>query len=315
MIIEATAVSPEGRLSPECLGIWTDSHAEAIRPIVEFAHAQGVKIGIQLNHGGRKSSGLALPVHLAKTADAEHYGWPTVAPSAISYDEERYSSPRALGLNEIKDIVHKFKAAAKRAYEIAGVDFVEIHSAHGYLLSEFLSGLSNKRTDEYGGSFENRTRLLLEIVDAVKDHEHPLFVRISASDLTELAESWDLEQSKRLALILQEHGVDLLDVSNGGNYNKAQRRPKGPASQAHLSKAIRDHLEENSKKTMLVASVGGFHDGDVAQAKLEDESADVILVGREYLKNPGAALKFADQLGVVPSSGRAYEWTYNPPKY
>jgi 12-oxophytodienoic acid reductase len=263
MIIEATAVSPEGRLSPECLGIWTDSHAEAIRPIVEFAHAQGVKIGIQLNHGDLK--------------------------------------PTELELDELKEIVQKFHDATKRAYAI-GMDFVEIHCSYGYLLFEFLSGLSNKRTDEYGGSFENRIRLLLQIVDAVKDNEHPLFVRISAGRFGDSPEAWDLEQSKRLALILQEHGVDLLDVP--GNYNKS-----------HVSKAIRDHLEDNSKKTMLVASVGGFHDGDVAQAKLEDGTADVILVGREYLKNPGAALKFADQLGVVLSSGRAYEWTYNPPKY
>lgn len=315
IVIEATAVSPEGRLSPECLGIWSDEHAESLRPIIDFAHSQGVKIGIQLNHGGRKSSGLALPVNLAKSADAAHYGWPTVAPSAISYDSEHLTTPRALELDEIKDIIAKFQIAAKRAYAI-GVDFVEVHAAHGYLLSEFMSGLSNTRTDQYGGSFENRVRLLLEVVDAVKDQEHPLFVRISASDLTDLENAWTLEQSQELSVLLQQHGVDLLDISNGGNYHKAQRRPKGQASQAYLAKAVRSYLDaQPTPRTMLISSVGGFDTGLIAQEKLDDGSADVIFVGRALLKNPGAAIKFADDLGAVLSSGRSYEWTYNPPHY
>lgn len=315
IIVEATAVRPEGRLSPEDLGIWSDEHARSLKPIVDFAHSQGTKIGIQLGHGGRKASGLPIPLHVSKGArKGEDQGWDTVGPSPISYDEEQFPAPHELSVDEIKEIVLSFKEAAKRAYDIAHFDFVEIHGAHGYLISEFLSGLSNTRTDAYGGVLENRARILLEIVDAVKDGEHPLFVRISASDLTDEPNAWTLEQASELALLLEDHGIDVLDVSDGGNYNKARRRPQGPASQAPLAKAIRDKLHSRGTQTpILVASVGGFHSGVVAEEKLQDKSADIILSGREFLINPGAAIRFGQDLGVKISSAWPYEWSYEYP--
>lgn len=315
IILETAAVCPEGRTSPEDLGIWLDSQAESLRPIVDFAHAQGVKIGIQIGHGGRKASGLPLSLHLSKAANkASDQGWDIVGPSAISFDEELFPTPREMTLEEIQAVVRLFKDAARRSLDISGFDFVEIHAAHGFLLNNFLSELSNKRTDRYGGSFLNRTRLLLEIIDEVKDDEHPLFVRVSATDRSQLPEAWKLEHTQELALLLEDHGVDVIDVSDGGNFNRPYHLPHVPANQAPLAKGVRDTLRNRgTKRSMLVATVGSISSGLIAEEKLEDGSADVILSGREFLINPGAAIRFAQDLGYSISSGWPYEWTYEPP--
>lgn len=250
IIIEATAVVPEGRLSPEDLGLWTDEQAYKFKEIVDFVHAQGSKIGVQLGHGGRKASGVATPLFLQHGIGSRNYGWNDikgkfVGPSAISYGLDSYPVPQELTIEEIEDLVRSFKKAADRAYNIAGFDFVEIHGAHGYLVSSFLSGTSNKRSDKYGGSLENRSRLLLEIVDAIKTDEHPLFVRISSTELADDQEgAWTIKDSVALSDLLIEHGVDLLDVSAGGNNAKQLRAPKFDGYQIPYAKEIKEHVKD-----------------------------------------------------------------------
>lgn len=316
IIIEAAAVNPQGRLSPEDLGIWTDAQARDLKKIVDFAHSQGVKIGCQLGHGGRKASGFAMPIHLGKAVGKEYKGWAdttgTVGPSAIAWEEGRYVTPKELTKDEIKGIVEDFRKAAKRCYEIAGFDFVEIHGAHGYLITEFYSGISNKRTDEYGGSFENRIRFLTEIVDATVSPDHPLFVRISATDKADDVEgAWTIEQSKKLADVLAEHGVDFLDVSDGGNYHSPQRGPKGPAFQRELAKAIKDHVGDK----LIVSTVGRITSGTLAEEILQSGDADFTLVGSGFLKNPGLVWAWADELGVRVNTSWSYTWPFHPSPY
>ena len=216
IIVEATGVVPEGRITNKCTGIWNDEQVEAFQKIVKFVHENSEsKIGIQLAHAGRKAS-----TWNGKQISLEE-GWETVAPSPIPYHQSE-RIPHVLSTEEIKSLVQSFKIAAKRSID-AGFDLVEIHAAHGYLVHQFLSPLSNIRTDEYGGSFENRIRFLLEIVDAVNevlDENHPLFVRISATDYAE--NGWDLKQSVELAKILKTKNVDLIDVSSGGNIHGAK---------------------------------------------------------------------------------------------
>ncbi|CCH44080.1 hypothetical protein BN7_3639 [Wickerhamomyces ciferrii] len=317
IIVEATAIDPNGRLSPEDLGIWNDDQALSLKKFVQFAHAQGVKIGIQLGHGGRKASGTAIYNHLQKGIGKAEFGWSDipgaiVGPSPISFSTRSYVTPSELTIDQIQDLVQKFGDAAKRAREISGFDFVEIHAAHGYLLSSFLSGTSNKRTDQYGGSFENRIRFLLEVVDAVKDDTTPLFVRVSGSELAPHIEgSWTIEDTVKLSDHLIEHGVDVLDISSGGNNAKAERRKTYQGFQVPLAKAVKEHVGNK----LLIATVGKIDQGEFANDTLEAGHADIVLSGRAFLKNPGLVWKWADDLGVRIKHSKQYEWPFYPPPF
>ena len=288
IITEATAVSPEGRISPGDLGLWKDDHIDGLSRIVSFIHLQGSIAGIQLAHAGRKAS-CAVPWEGGKQLDKNHGGWQTVAPSEIPFlSGDR--APVSLNKEGILKVVSDFKAAAGRARS-AGFKVVEIHSAHGYLLNEFLSPLSNQRTDEYGGSFENRIRLLAEVINAVKSvwpAENPLFVRISATEWTE--GGWTLEESVKLAYILKDMGVDLIDCSSGGNVFNA-KIPVSPGYQVPFSEAVR-------KTGILTGTVGFITNARQAESILQEEKADLVFLARELLRNPYFPLLAASELGV-----------------
>ena len=273
---EATAVSPEGRITPGDLGLWNDEHIKGLSRIVSFIHQYGAAAGIQLAHAGRKAS-CAVPWENGKLLDEDHGGWQTVAPSDIPFiPGDR--APESLNKEGIAKVISDFKAAAGRA-RIAGFNAVEIHSAHGYLLHEFLSPLSNQRTDEYGESFENRTRLLRQVIDAVKSvwpAENPLFVRISATDWTE--GGWNLDESVKLARILKDMGVDLIDCSSGGNVNNA-KIPFSPGYQVPFSEAVR-------KTGILTGAVGYITNARQAETIIQEDKADLVLLARELLRNP-----------------------------
>jgi len=241
VLTEAAAVTPEGRITPQDLGIWKDEHIPTLRRIVDFLHAQGAHAGIQLAHAGRKAS-MTRPWDVGSAGDQKlspaEGGWENVvAPSALAF-APGYAQPIALDRRGIDGVVEAFAAAAQRSLE-AGFDVVEIHAAHGYLLHQFLSPLSNHRADDFGGSFENRTRLVLDVVDAVRavwPEELPLFVRISATDWAE--GGWNIDESVKLAALLRAHGVDLIDVSSGGLV-PGVKIPVGPGYQVPFAERIR----------------------------------------------------------------------------
>ena len=288
IIQEATAVAPEGRITPADLGIWSDEHVAALKSIVDFIHQRGAVPGIQLAHAGRKGS-CAVPASGGKQLDENNHGWQTVAPSSIPFIVGD-RMPASLTTEGIQKIIGSFKSAAERALA-AGYKVVEIHSAHGYLLQEFLSPISNKRSDEYGGSFENRIRLLVQVVEAVKSiwpEENPLFVRISSTDWTE--GGWTIEESVKLALRLKEMGVDLIDCSSGGNVFDA-KIPFGPGYQVGFSEAIR-------KSGILTGAVGMITTPVQAENILKDGKADLIILGRELLRNPYFPLQASRELGT-----------------
>ena len=273
IIIEATGVVPEGRITNRCMGIWNDEQAAALKRIVSYIHENtDSKIGIQLAHAGRKAStwnGKQIPLE---------EGWETVAPSPIPY-EAAERIPHELSKEEIETLVQRFKEAAKRAID-AGFDLIELHAAHGYLIHQFLSPLSNTRTDAYGGSFENRIRFLLEIVKAVNevlDENHPLLVRISGTEYAE--NGWNLEESVRLAKILKENNVDLIDVSSGGNIHGA-KITLFDGYQVPLAEAIRRKAE------IATGAVGLIKTARQAEEILQNQQADLIFVAREILRNP-----------------------------
>ncbi|HOB23912.1 MAG TPA: NADPH dehydrogenase NamA [Kaistella sp.] len=278
IIVEATGVVPEGRITNKCTGIWNDEQVEAFRKIVKFVHENyESKIGIQLAHAGRKAS-----TWNGKQISLEE-GWETVAPSPIPYHESE-RIPHVLSTEEIKSLIQSFRDAAKRSIN-AGFDLVEIHAAHGYLVHQFLSPLSNIRTDEYGGSFENRIRFLLEIVDAVNevlDENHPLFVRISATDYAE--NGWDLEQSVELAKILKTKNVDLIDVSSGGNIH-------GAKITLFDGYQVPFAAEIKKKSGIKTGAVGLIKTAEQAEEILQKEEADLIFVAREILRNPYLAVQ------------------------
>ncbi|KAL1958194.1 hypothetical protein VTO42DRAFT_5049 [Malbranchea cinnamomea] len=311
--VEAAAVLPEGRITPEDVGIWSDSHVPGLKRIVDFAHSQNQKIGIQLAHAGRKASTVAPWLSKGDTAAEEVGGWPNdvKAPSAMPFSDT-FPVPTQMTKSEIRAVKDAFAAAVKRAV-VAGFDVIEIHNAHGYLLHEFLSPVSNKREDEYGGSWENRTRLTLEVVDTVRSTmptDMPLFLRISASDWLEgqrdeFPESWTLEDTVKLAPLLAQRGVDLLDVSSGGLHPK-QRIAGGPAYQAHFAKAVKQAVGDR----MLVSTVGAITDGVTAEKQLED-GLDAVFVGRWFQKNPGLVWAFAEELGVDINVANQIAWGFH----
>ncbi|MDI3320214.1 NADPH dehydrogenase NamA [Pinibacter soli] len=289
IITEATAVNPDGRISPDDLGIWKDEHIEKLEQIVEFIHEHRAVAGIQLAHAGRKASSLS-PWKGGTQIRMRDGGWQTVAPSEIAF-QEHYEKPKALTVEEIKQLVIDFKEAAKRAVK-AGFKVIEIHAAHGYLVHEFLSPLSNLRKDEYGGRFENRIRFLLEIVEAIHSvwpKANPLFVRISGTDWVD--GGWNIDESIKLAAMLKAEGVDLIDASSGG-LSHEQKIPLSPGYQVPFAEKIK--LETG----ILTAAVGLITSAEQAESILQNGQADMIVMARELLRDPYFPLHAAQTLGV-----------------
>jgi 2,4-dienoyl-CoA reductase-like NADH-dependent reductase (Old Yellow Enzyme family) len=288
---EASAVSPEGRISPQDLGIYKDEHIEMLARITRFIRSQGALAGVQLAHAGRKGS-TYRPWEKSGSIPESAGGWKAAAPSAVPF--EGYATPVELGREGIQAVVKAFAAAARRACE-AGFQVVEIHSAHGYLLHEFLSPISNKRTDSYGGSFENRTRLLREVITAVRKvwpEGYPLWVRISATDWIE--GGWDLDQSVELAQQTGALGADLVDCSSGGIAPGA-KIPVRAGYQVPFADEIR------RKAGILTGAVGMISSAAEADSILREEKADVVLLAREFLRQPYWPLRVARELGFPVS--------------
>ncbi|MEU1018362.1 MULTISPECIES: NADH:flavin oxidoreductase/NADH oxidase [unclassified Streptomyces] len=290
IIVEATAVSPEGRISPYDLGIWNDAQAEAFRRTTAFLKSQGTVPGIQIAHAGRKAS-TGRPWKGGAPVGPEEYGWQPVAPSPVPFDEG-HPVPTELSVERIHEIVAQFADAARRALD-AGFEVAEIHGAHGYLIGEFLSPHSNKRTDAYGGSYENRTRFALEVVDAVRavwPEDKPLFFRISATDWLQEA-GWTADDTVRFATDLKEHGIDLLDVSTGGNA-AGVRIPVEPGYQVPFAARVK------AETGLAVAAVGLITEVAQAEKILANGEADAVLLGRELLRDPSWARRAGRELGA-----------------
>jgi 2,4-dienoyl-CoA reductase-like NADH-dependent reductase (Old Yellow Enzyme family) len=287
IISEAASVSPEARISPGDLGIWKDEHIDMLKRITTFIDEHGSIPGIQLAHAGRKAS-FNAPWNGPKQLSKEEGGWQTVAPSAIPFNENDII-PEALSIEAIEQVKADFKAATVRAIA-AGFKVIELHGAHGYLIHQFLSPLSNQRNDNYGGSFENRIRFLLELVETVQQEwpaENPLFVRLSATDWVE--GGWTAGESVRLSAILKANGVDLIDVSSGGLAIQ-QKIPVFPGYQVQFAESIK--LETG----ILTGAVGLITEPEQAERILENGQADLVLLAREFLRDPYFALTASEKL-------------------
>lgn len=312
MMVEATAVSPEGRITPEDAGLWKDSQVAPMKRVIDFVHSQNQKIGVQIAHAGRKAATVApWLINQGVIATEKVGGWPdgVVGPSGVPFHES-FPVPREMSTEDIAKLKKDWVDAVKRAMD-AGADFIEIHNAHGYLLSSFLSPSANTRTDQYGGSFENRIRLSMEIAQATRDvvgPEIPVFLRLSATDWIEEnlpEESWKLSDSVRFAEALAAQGaVDLLDVSSGG-VHAAQKVTSGPAFQAPFAMAIKKAVGDK----LLVATVGSITHGKQANQLLED-GLDVALVGRGFQKDPALAWTFAQHLDVEIAMASQIRWGF-----
>ena len=295
---EAAAVTPEGRISPDDLGIWKDAHIDELRRIVRFIHRQGALAGIQLAHAGRKGS-TKRPWLGTGAVPPSDSGWTPVGPTAEPFSDG-YPVPNGLDVAGIRRIVGAFGDATRRALD-AGFDVVEVHAAHGYLIHEFLSPLSNDRTDEYGGAFENRARLCLEVVDAVRavwSDGQPVFIRISCTDWTP-GSGWDIEQSVELARRVRDRGVDLIDCSSGGNLPTA-KIPLGPGYQVPFAERIRHEA------AIATSAVGLITTSQQADEIIRSGRADCIFLARELLRDPYWPLRAARELGHLAA------W---PPQY
>ncbi|KAF9535638.1 putative NADH:flavin oxidoreductase 2 [Crepidotus variabilis] len=315
--VEATAVVPEGRISPEDAGLWTDTQIEPLKHIVNFSHAQTTKIGIQLAHAGRKASTRAPWVQRqiskggSSIATKEEGGWPdnVYAPSAIKFSPT-YPEPKAMTDQQIHELEDAFLAAVERAKK-AGFDFIEIHGAHGYLLHNFLSPLSNIRDDKWGGqALENRLRLTLQLVKRVREAwSGPLFVRLSATDWAEGLEKdenghwkqWGIEQTIILVGKLKELGVDLIDVSSGGNWVE-QQIPLGPGYQVPFAEAVK-----KAHPDIAIGAVGLIQEPVQANEIIKNKQADIVFLARQLLGNPHWALHAAKELGFKPKAANQYE--------
>ncbi|WP_263260702.1 NADH:flavin oxidoreductase/NADH oxidase [Pseudomonas sp. RIT-PI-S] len=295
VMFEATAVTANGRITPEDLGLWKDAHIEGLQRITRFISAQGAVPGIQLAHAGRKASTWRpwLGKHGSVTLDDG--GWIPVAPSPIPFDPE-HTRPTELTESDIAEVVEAFVAAARRAL-VANFKVVEIHAAHGYLLHQFMSPLSNRRTDQYGGSFDNRVRLVLDVTRAVREvwpQDLPVFVRVSATDWVE--DGWNPDETVELARRLKMLGVDLVDVSSGGTAANAEI-PTGPGYQTRFAERVRKESE------IATGTVGMITDPAQAEHILRTGQADLILLARELLRDPYWPLHADDDLG-----GRKATW-------
>lgn len=299
VIVEATGVVPEGRISPQDLGLWNDTQRDEFRRITDLIHSQGAKAGIQLAHAGRKASTWReWGVRPEGNVPPAHGGWQPVGPSPIAFPG--LATPTELDATGIRGVVQAFVAAARRAVE-AGFDLLELHGAHGYLLHEFLSPLSNQRTDEYGGTLENRARLLLEVTDAVRAEVGegvPLIMRLSATDWTE--GGWTPEETEQVSAWLGERGIDLISVSSGGNVADAVI-PVGPGYQLAFATAVKE------RTGLPVAAVGMIDEPFQAEQIVALGQADVVLVGRESLRDPNFPIRAAQAL--------RYEMPYKPAQY
>lgn len=303
VVTEAASVEERGRISPQDLGLWDDTQIDGLQRITSFIHAQGAVAGVQLAHAGRKAS-TSRPWEGGEPIEVNQGGWePVLAPSPVAF-AAGYPTPEAMSADHIRAVTKAFSQAARRALE-AGFQVVEIHAAHGYLLHQFLSPLSNSRTDEYGGAFENRIRMLREVVAAVRKvwlERLPLLVRISATDWVEGA-SWDLEQSVKLSRILKAEGVDLIDCSSGGTVPDA-KVPVGPGYQTPFAERIR------RETGILTAAVGMITEAEQAETILRTGQADLVILGREFLRDPywplHAAAKLRAKLPPPVQYGRAF---------
>ncbi|KAL9643269.1 hypothetical protein ABK040_014725 [Willaertia magna] len=300
--IEATAVTPEGRISPNDMGLWSDEHIDMLKFITDFAHNQNSHIGIQLSHAGRKGSTYRLwESHGRGAVSNEEGGWDVLGPSPVAYDE-RHKTPKELTIEEIEELIQKWVDAAKRAVK-AGFDVIEIHGAHGYLLHSYYSPKSNFRTDEYGGSFENRIRLILEIAKGIRSvipEEMPLFTRLSAVDYVE--DGWKIEDTVKLSKALKEVGVDLIDCSSGGNVSVRY------SPYAHYQVP---YAEQVKREAMVPSgAVGMIVDPIKANEVIEKEQADLVFIGRESLREPYWPYKAAKELNyhlaVPPQYSRGF---------
>ncbi len=299
VMTEATAVTPRGRISPEDLGIWSDDHAEALSPVAGFLADHGAVPAIQLAHAGRKASTRRPadggdPIH-------DDGGWTPVGPTAEPWPHDEPLETERLSTDDVVDLVDAWAAAAGRAVD-AGFDIVEIHAAHGYLLHEFLSPVTNGREDAYGGDFEGRTRFLREVVAAVREivpDGTGLFVRISATDWLPGRESWTVDDSARLAADLEPLGVDLMDVSSGGIHPDQEVPDTGPHYQV-------PYAERVAESGVPVGAVGGITTPQGADAIVRNGRADLAVVGREHLRDPYFAIRAAEELGHEAPVPRQY---------
>ncbi|KAF9178807.1 hypothetical protein BGZ51_007453 [Haplosporangium sp. Z 767] len=305
VIAEATAVEPRGRISPQDVGLWSDDHIHKLKEIADFIHAQGSKMGIQLAHAGRKAS---MRPPYSSPPESDYWRDDVVAPSGgeeLKWDET-FVTPRELSVEEIHQVVKAFGEAAKRAAK-AGLDTVEIHGAHGYLIHNFLSPITNKRTDMYGGSLENRARILLEVIKEVRENfpkEKPIFLRVSASDLVEDVvdgPSWDIEQTVQIGKWVKDAGVDVIHISSGGNVAQ-QKLNAYPGYQVPFAERVKKEVPG-----LHVVAVGIITNGVQAEAVLEQEKADLVAVGREFLRNPHFVLSAAKELNVKAKFSQQYE--------
>ncbi|HEV7665790.1 MAG TPA: NADH:flavin oxidoreductase/NADH oxidase [Chloroflexota bacterium] len=286
---EAAAVTPAGRIAPQDLGFWSDAHADALRGIVTFGHGAGAAMGIQLAHAGRKAS-TRRPWEGGNGIPDEEGGWTPLAPSALPFSET-YRVPREMNAADLVAVKRAFVEATQRAERI-GLDVVELHAAHGYLLHEFLSPLSNVRTDEYGGSFLNRARFLLEVVEAVRGawpEPKPLLVRLSATDWAE--GGWDVDDTVQLSALLRDRGVDAIDCSSGGLVPQ-QRIPLRPGYQVPFAERVRREAQ------IATGAVGLITEPDQAEEILQRGQADLIFMAREFLRDPYFPLHAAVALGA-----------------
>lgn len=289
VIVEATAVTPEGRITPQDLGIWKDEHIIDLKRITEFIEAYGAVPGIQLAHAGRKAS-HHTPWDGGQALTSAEGAWETIAPSAIAYKEGE-QPPAAMTTDDINNLIIDFRKAAERALH-AGFKVLELHAAHGYLLHEFLSPISNNRNDDYGGSFENRIRLLLQITEAIQSvwpTEFPLFVRISASDWVE--GGWAIEDSVELAKVLKLKGVDLIDCSSGGNASGAKIKVE-PMYQVPFAEKIKKDTE------IMTGAVGFITTAEQAEDIIASGRADLVFLARQLLRDPYFPLHAANELGA-----------------
>jgi 2,4-dienoyl-CoA reductase-like NADH-dependent reductase (Old Yellow Enzyme family) len=312
VMTEATAVEARGRISPEDLGIWSDAHAEALEPITTFLKSQGSVPGIQLAHAGRKASKTRPWEGSDPLGPDTDGGWDVVGPTAEPWPYDEGTPPRTSELDQagIERVIDSFRAAAERALA-AGFEVAEVHAAHGYLLHEFLSPVTNHREDDYGGDFEGRTRLVREVTAAVREvwpEGKPVFVRISATDWLPDRESWTVDDSVRLADRLAAAGADLIDVSGGGIHPESRPDYAGPNYQLRYAERIRTETERD----VAVGTVGGITTPEQAEAVIANDRADLAIVGREHLRDPYFAMRAAqaldatDQLAGPPQYRRGF---------
>ncbi|KAJ2698899.1 hypothetical protein FB645_005496 [Coemansia sp. IMI 203386] len=313
IMVEATGVVEEGRLTPQCLGIWKDAHIDGLRCIVDFAHRYGATAGIQLSHSGRLGSSIPLDQYqdnMPCTSDKKAGGWPdkVYAPSSISFSGQ-FWTPQELSLDQIEAVQKAFVSAAIRA-DKAGFDVIDIHAAYGNLLNQFLSPLSNIRTDKYGGSFENRTRMLMETIRRVIQvwpKEKPLFVSVSALEGAE--QGWKFQETLVLVKMLVNDGVDLCEISQGGNIANAELRMDPESRKDVVGRVKRE------TPGLLVGAVGLICNGIQANDLLENNFADAVFSARQFIRNPSFVLSAAHDLGTSIKWPKQYECARVKTKY